>query len=414
MKPTDSIRVLLAHPGTQYARHLATELQARGCLHRFWTGLVLPEFGWIGSLLRLCPSILGKYFSNRIAIGLPGSRVRNLPLIELRARRALSSHDAEAVYFKRNNDFQEAIPDSEIQGADVVVGYDTSSWILARRAKDLGKCFILDQSIGHPAEKEKVFEGLRGRFPGWSTSVPKKDRVLLECEREEHDLADLIVVPSDFVKETLILEGVNAAKIRVIPFGTNLGLFHPPHETKAAEREKTVFLFVGGLTARKGVPVLLEAWRRLSLDHDELWLVGCGEIPAGERQTLPTTVKLLGQKSPAEVASLMRQADVFVFPSFYEGLAQVQVEAMASGLPVISTREAGASGLVKEGINGFIVPAGDADALAGRMRQLAADPSLRLQMRQAAVTCRDELSWRVYGQKWADMLNEWNAGAPPV
>ena len=100
----------------------------------------------------------------------------------------------------------------------------------------------------------------------------------------------------------------------------------------------------------------------------------------------------------------MQQADVFVFPSFFEGLAIVQIEAQCSGLPLIATHESGASELIVEGKNGFLIPAGDVQALADRMRQLHSDPALRHAMSQAAIACRPLRSWTVYGDKWAALL----------
>jgi glycosyltransferase involved in cell wall biosynthesis len=312
--------------------------------------------------------------------------------------------EVEAVFHERNRRFQLAIPDSEIERADIVVGYDTSSWIIAKRAKALGKRFVLDQSIGHPLAKERIYSGLRSRFPAWTTTVVPKSTVCLEAERMEHELADLIVAPSGFVRDTLVNEGVAGEKIRIIPFGTDLELFHPDPARVADERRPVVFLFVGILNARKGLPVLLEAWSKIMQSNSELWLVGGGQIPAEVMTALPNTVKCLGRRPKSEVAELMRKADVLVFPSFFEGLAQVQLEALASGLPVIGTCESGAGDLVRDGQNGFIVPAGDADELADRMRRIAADPALRQRLQEAARAVRRRLSWHTYGHRWSQCL----------
>ncbi len=395
-------QVLLVHPGTQYAPHLTRELSSNGLLHRFWTGFALAEHGWAARLLKLCPANISRRLGKRM-MEIPRSKLRTLPLMDWQARKAARSVGEEAAFFERNRRFQEAIPDREILAANIVIGFDTSAWLLGRRAKALKRTFILDQSIGHPTAKERIFENLRQRFPEWSTSAPKKSAEIVAVEREEHALADVIVVPSDFVKQTLVTEGVDESKIRIIPFGTDLALFHPP-EKRGGKR--VVFLFVGGLTARKGLPVLLEAWRRLSLPDAELWLAGSGGIPTSETATMPPTVKVLGPKNRQEVASLMRQADVFVFPSFFEGLAQVQIEALATGLPLIATHEAGAADLIQEGSTGFLIQAGDIDALAGRIQKLAQDASLRQQMQQAVLAVRERLSWQIYGERWSNLLEK--------
>lgn len=397
-------QVLLVHPGTQYAPHLARELSERGLLRRFWTGFALAGKGWGGRLISRSPSAIRNRLGNRM-VDVHSRQLRTLPLLDWRARKAVPTIGEEAAFFERNRRFQEAIPDREIRDASAVIGFDTSAWLLGRRAKSLQRRFILDQSIGHPAAKERIFESLRQRFPAWSTSAPKKADEIQAVEREEHELADAIVAPSEFVKQTLSTEGVEPSKIHVIPFGTDLSLFHPPDKRDGGSGGKPlVFLFVGGLTARKGLPVLLAAWRSLDLPAAELWLVGSGQLPAEEKATLPPTVKILGPKGRADVAALMREADVFVFPSFFEGLAQVQIEAMATGLPVIGTHESGAGGLVRNGVDGEIVPAGDETALADAMRTLATDHDLRRRMQAAAVAKRAQLGWNIYGDRWAALL----------
>lgn len=371
-------------------------------LHRFWTGFALPKHGWAGRLLESCPASIRRRLGNRM-MEVSGAKLRTLPLLDWRARKSARSVGEEAAFFERNRRFQEAIPDREILAANVVIGFDTSAWLLGRRAKAMKRKFILDQSIGHPAAKERVFESLRLRFPEWSTSAPKKSAEIVAVEREEHALADAIVAPSEFVKQTLVAEGVDESKIRIIPFGTDLALFHPPEKR---DGKTTVFLFLGGLTARKGLPVLLAAWRRLALPDAELWVAGPGRLPKSEAATLPPTVKVLGAQGRQEVAALMRQADVFVFPSFFEGLAQVQIEAQATGLPLIATHEAGAADLIQEGSTGFLITAGDVESLAERIQRLAQDTSLRRQMQQAALATRDRLSWQIYGGRWSTLLKE--------
>jgi glycosyltransferase involved in cell wall biosynthesis len=338
--------------------------------------------------------------------GLPRNKLQSYPTIEIayQLRQTFSSIGAEEGLHRRNEAFQRAISDHDLESADVVIGFDTSSWLLSRRAKQIGKKFVLDQSIGHPVDKERIFAGIRDNFPEWNLSIPHKLPAHVAEEIEEHRLADLVVVPSSFVRSTLLRQGVAESKIRIIPFGTDLRLFHPADVSKA--QGAFVFLFVGSISARKGLPVLLEAWRRMPSNSGELWVVGVGALPEQVASNLPTSVRFLGQKSRFEVAKLMRQADAFVFPSFFEGLAQVQIEAMASGLPIISTIEAGAEDLVRDGENGFLVPAGDVFALTERMEQMAADRTLFDAMRKSTISERNKLDWKVYGDRWAKVLDE--------
>ena len=399
-------QVLLSHPGTQYSYHLATQLQLRGRLTRFHTGFAIRNGSIIGRACDALPELARSRLSARRLDGLPREKLRIHPFGELRhvLRGQLAGLGTEESLHRRNEQFQRSIPERDIRQSNMVVGFDTSSWLLARRVKQMNGKFVLDQSIGHPVEKERIFCALRDRFPEWSITVPRKADAHIAEEMEEHKLADLVVVPSSFVGRTLTAQGVPDAKIRVIPFGTDLSCFHP------AEASRTpgpiVFLFVGSISARKGVPILLEAWRQMRASSAELWLVGPGTVPKCAAFDLPASVRFLGRKSRSDVAELMRRVDVLVFPSFFEGLAQVQLEALASGLPLISTIEAGAEDLIRDGQNGFLVPAGDVIALSERMLQVAADQDLIGAMRRTVIEVRAGLSWSVYGDRWVKVLDE--------
>jgi glycosyltransferase involved in cell wall biosynthesis len=397
--------VLLSHPGTQYSYHLATQLQLRGLLTRFHTGFAIRNGSIIGWACDALPELVQSRLSARSLDGLPREKLRIHPFGELRhmlhEQLALGT---EMSLHRRNEQFQRSIPERDIRQSNVVIGFDTSSWLLARRVKQMNGKFVLDQSIGHPVEKERIFCALRDRFPEWSITVPRKADVHIAQETEEHKLADLVVVPSSFVGRTLTAQGVPDAKIRVIPFGTDLSRFHPAQASRTPG--PIVFLFVGSISARKGVPILLEAWRQMRASNAALWLIGPGTAPKCAVFDLPASVRFLGRKSQSDVAELMRRADVLVFPSFFEGLAQVQLEALASGLPLISTVEAGAEDLIRNGQNGFLVPAGDVIALSERMLQVAADQDLIGAMRRTVIEERALLSWSVYGDRWAKVLEE--------
>ncbi|MFL6212861.1 MAG: glycosyltransferase family 4 protein [Blastocatellia bacterium] len=399
------MRVLLAHPGTQYSFRLAIELQRKAALSAFHTGYAFCTDGWADHAWRALPSGWQKRAANRRIDGLPTRQLHCHPIGELRALLQLrSGRDAEAVLHRRNERFQRAIPETAFASAQAVVGFDTSAWILADRCRKRNLPFILDQSIGHPRAKECVYSQLREQFPRWAETLPPKLPALMECETAEHEMANVIVVPSRFVRQTLIAQGVAAEKIRVIPFGTDLTLFAPA--TRPVPRPM-VFLFAGSITARKGVPVLLNAWRRAALKgHAELWLAGPGRLPAEEG--LPNGVRLLGPLSKFDLAETMRRAHVFIFPSFFEGLAQVQVEALASGLPLIGSTASGAEDIVVPGETGFVGAPDDAAQFATWMQQLVEDESLWARMRESCVSTREQLGWEHYGNRWSQVLAKLN------
>jgi glycosyltransferase involved in cell wall biosynthesis len=348
------------------------------------------------------PTAWQSWWTNRV-VGVPSAHLRTFPLLELNALwRLRRGESPEAVFHERNAEFQRSIPDHWIEEATHVIGFDTSSWLLAERCHALARPFVLDQSIGHARAKERVYRDLRERFPDWSDTIPSKSEAQLQCEDKEHAVAHTIVTPSSFARQTLLEQGVPVEKIRVIPFGTDLEMFCP---AKDAPPLPVVFLYAGALTARKGVPVLLEAWQRAAVSaHAELWLAGPGRLPASV--AVAKSVRLLGSLSRSQLADAMRRAHVFVFPSFFEGLAQVQVEALATGLPVIGTHASGADDIVTPNETGFVLPAGAADELAECFRRFSQDHEMRDAMRIRCLESRSDRGWSSYGKQWFALLSQ--------
>jgi len=211
-----------------------------------------------------------------------------------------------------------------------------------------------------------------------------------------------VVAPSNFVRRTLIEHGVVEEKIHVIPFGTDLALFTP---TTTPSAGPVIFLFVGSLSARKGVPVLLQAWRESKLEgRAELWFAGGGHVPT--KDAAVAGVRWLGALSRNELAATMRRSHALVCPSFFEGLAQVQLEGLAAGLPVIGTTASGAEEIVVPGETGWVLTPGDTAELGATLRRVADDAPLRERLRANVLARREALGWANYGRRWLSFLRK--------
>jgi glycosyltransferase involved in cell wall biosynthesis len=159
-------------------------------------------------------------------------------------------------------------------------------------------------------------------------------------------------------------------------------------------------VYCGALIKRKGVHVLLEAWKRLALPHAELTLIGAihEEIKPALDAFGGPTVKPLG--FTREVHKILRQSDVHVFPSECEGSAKTVYEACAAGLAQITTFESG--DVVQDGLNGLIVPCNDVDALAAAIRRLYDAPELVRSFSVAArMRAENELTWDHFRERLA-------------
>src|SRR5207302_3260740 len=189
-----------------------------------------------------------------------------------------------------------------------------------------------------------------------------------------------ILVPSEHIAETLVRYGTAREKVRVIPYAADLERFRP--DPTRRHDSNCTFLFAGGITQRKGIKYLLEAWRRVRRPGWRLQLLGALPRDPSPMAGYLDEVEVLGRVPHAEVPGRMASADVFVFPSLFEGSAVVTYEAMACGLPSVVTPSAGS--VVRDGVEGFLVPAGAVEPLAERMEQLGNDRALRAEMSAAA------------------------------
>lgn len=169
-------------------------------------------------------------------------------------------------------------------------------------------------------------------------------------------------------------------RLHIIHCGVDPSLFKPATHTGQGTR----LLTVGRMASVKGMPILLEAIKQLQKDHPDLKLMVVGDGPERadfERRAkqlgISDQVEFVGYQSQAEVRERLAEADVFVLPSFAEGVPVVLMEAMAAGVPVVTTRIAGVAELVDHDHSGLLVPPGDTHALANAIDTLLTNPSKR-------------------------------------
>lgn len=400
------VNILLAHPGTQHAPRLARQLVAHGLLGAFWTGLGFPAGNMSGLLAQAASRLPGlRGLASRVLTGVPSEKLHTRPAIEVRALLRLRQHETQEAIYERNAAFQQAIPDASLREADAVIGFDTSSWILARRLSAFNRPLFLDRTIAHPTAHDRIMREVATRYPAWGAAIEPRLPALAEAEQVEHDLAHRIVVGSPFVARTLLDAGVTAEKIRVNPYGVDWSRFAAPASSALGTRPLR-FLFAGSLLARKGVPLLLDAWRSLGARDAELWLAG----RAGEqvRPLIPDLpgLRLLGQVSHRDMPGLYAQCDVFVLPTFFEGFSLVVLEALAAGLPVITTPNSGAENVITRPELGRLVVTGQLDDLVAALRAALDRPPKRADVIAAVRSLQADFSWTAYGDRWARLLRE--------
>lgn len=258
------------------------------------------------------------------------------------------------------------------------------------RASRLGLLTVLDRALAHPLSVDQM---LNAEYRKWGLP-PRRSPTAGRISREIEE-ADAVLIPSKFVYRSFIEQGVNTGKLIQIPFGVDAEKFFPAPERRAGDRFRA--LFMGQVSVRKGAPYLLDAWKRLRWRDAELWLAGRVDLPRELREKYSDLrgVRFLGHV--ADPVSIFQQADVFVFPSLAEGSALVNYEAMACGLPVVTTFNAGS--IARHDQEGIIIPARSVEALATALERLRADHRLRNDMGMAARARAEEHSWERYGHE---------------
>lgn len=260
--------------------------------------------------------------------------------------------------------------------------------------KRYGALNICDRGSSHILYQEEI---LREEYERWGVPFRPFDRRIVERELQEYEECDLITVPSTFAFRSFVEKGVSEGKVAKLAYGVDLHLFHP------VPKEDDVFrvIYVGAMSLRKGVPYLLEALATLQLPKFELWLIGglTDEIKPFFKK-YEGRFRYLGVVPRTKLYQYYSQGSVFVIASLEEGLALVQAQAMACGLPVIATTNTGAEDLFTNGIEGFIVPIRSPEAIRERVVYLYEHPEVREEMAQAALRRVQSIGgWNEYGER---------------
>jgi glycosyltransferase involved in cell wall biosynthesis len=293
---------------------------------------------------------------------------------------------------------------STLSSQPILLSYSYAALEPFRFAKLHGWKTLLLQIDPGPEEERIVAEEVArvsGLAGGWRAAPSD----YWASWRQECDLADRIIVNSEWSREGLMRSGIPSEKLKLIPLAYEASEVgdhkaeikqvrsYPARFTR--DRPMRV-LFLGQVNLRKGIARLLQAARTLFDEPVEFWIVGPIQIANGEAATDNARMKWFGPVTRTETAEKYRAADVFILPTLSDGFAITQLEAQAYGLPVISSKCCG--GVVENGRNGIILEEPSAECIAAAIRDCVADPN-RLQKLAAASYVQNEFTKDVLGQR---------------
>ncbi len=400
MAPANPSSVLLCSPGNRLAFQTALALQEAELLSHFVTSFYFREASLLTKGIRLAPGAMFKKLENelrrRYLPGINESLVRTAGFTELSfilAKRlglpaSLSKPLAERRIQIHAKHFRTVL--LKTQPAAVICpdgwAYDLFSSI--GKGETLK---ILDQNIGHIISGAEIMKTEIELHPELADSISPWTEEFVEKCRQEALMADALLVSSDYATNSLTAIGVAPERIHKVEYAADPSRFTP----KPREAETTVrALFVGILSQRKGIKYLLEAVKKLN--HPQLRLqmtgtaIGSGEGLKPFREFFDHTPNVAHHN----IHKVYQDADFFVMPTLHESGVLAIHEALASGLPVITTPNAGS--IVRDGKEGFLVPIRNVEALAEKIELLTNNQELRNEMSKAARARAEEFSWTRY------------------
>lgn len=279
-----------------------------------------------------------------------------------------------------------------------------------RKARNKGMKIIVDHSIAHPKEMERQLQKAADRdsydFDKYKSTHPSDDfwkLVLADCSQ-----ADVILVNSDYVKQSFIKEGFNEQEIRVIPLGINPE-FNRRKDSWHLTNDTIRLVFTGGFGSRKGASIIIEALSNLRENKVNFTFDVVGSImediviPDWMKQEIGITFH--GHLSQSEMLKILLRSDLYIFPTYVEGAAQTVKEAMAVGLPVITTLQSGAP--ITHAKNGWLIADNDPEDLLKSILTLKDDESKREFLgRNAAIVIEESHTWERYALELSLLYEE--------
>ena len=275
-------------------------------------------------------------------------------------------------------------------------------------ARSLGKPTIVAFLSPHRMTRARWVDAEFARHPELGTATRRKLDDLGEARDarrdEEARLADWIVSGSSFTTRSLVDAGFPDKKILTVPLG---GPEPVPEAVMPARRPDTLrFIYAGPVSVRKGAHYLLQAWASAAPSQAELHFYGkpllpeqmlaaAKAAPGGDRVFFHGSVpaRVLGQ--------IYLDGSLLMLPTLCDGFGQVVSDALAHGLPVLTTANAGAADCIEAGVSGFVIPPANADAIAERLTWCAAHRDDLFAMRRAALARAGAWTWVDFRKQFA-------------
>ncbi len=400
-------QILVAQLGARTHYAVPQILYQQGMLEHFYTDICAIQ-GW-PKYLRLIPQKMQPKAIARLLGRVPQSLPTELITafsnfgFEYVRRLRQAKLDSEIIktYLWGGETFGKLILDRGLKGTGVYT-FNTAGLTLLKTAKSLGMKAILEQTIAPYKVQYQLMQQEQELHPGWESPLENTPyhQEYIERENQEWETADLIVCGSEFVKESIQKCNQQPKQFAVIPYGVS-DKFSSPAPKKTRHQGLLRVLTVGSVGLRKGSPYVLEVAKRLR-GKAIFRMVGPIKVSPSAQDSLQNHLELVGQVPRDQVKKHFDWADIFLLPSICEGSATVTYEALACGLPVIATPNTGS--IIRDNIDGYIVPIRDVDSIVDRIDLLISQPEKLTKMSHKATERAIYGNLDSYSQRLTEVL----------
>jgi glycosyltransferase involved in cell wall biosynthesis len=405
------MRVLVAHPAQQHSYRLATALKKIDMLDKYATTVYYKRGSWTALVAGLLKGRFKTKAINRRCEALTDDEVIQFceseglfKLLILNTKyfrklyKRIKYHTADrfakkaAKYAIKNN-------------IDAVVTYDDCSPLLFEILKEEAPNIkrILDVSAANILFMREIYERDFELAPDFADRLKQERAIVWDADitaraKREIEAAQKFLVPSEFVARSLEFSGVAKNRMYKCPYGVDTSMFDlKEYHSSGNDISRPIkFIYVGGVKELKGISYLLHTFEKIPPNRATLTVVGKYDPKDEDIQPYKDRVEFIGSVLHSEMPDLLKQYDVFVFPSLGDSYALSVMEAAACGLPVIVSENTGTKDLVSDGVNGFIIPVQSVNDVCKKVEFFINHPDQIEIMGRKARQMAERNTWAVY------------------
>ena len=275
---------------------------------------------------------------------------------------------------------------------DVLLGLAGVALKSSKKAIEMNKIFVCERSSTEIGFQNQL---LSDEYKSFNLKYNETNKWFIETEQEEYEMADIILVPSNFVKDSF--SDKLKKKVKVINFGVNTNNFYKDQSVQKSEKYFDI-LFIEKISLRKGLQYLIDAFKKFNHPNKRLHIIGAHTLDKDFfiKKLNVENIKVYGHVNHLKLNRIINMCHVFVLPSIEEGFATVILQALSAGCPVIVSENTGAKEFINENKCGFVIPIRDSNAIKERLEVLTEDKKIIENFQINALNKMKNQTWESY------------------